>query len=110
VPIGRVDRPMIAWYGDMRLPGHFLKLVMTSGLEVVVSFGEPIAFGPGEDRKDVADRCFAAVGAMVDEVRRYWPASPDRHRPAVFSPSAKGAKAAEVANPAEEAGETVRLS
>ena len=52
---------MIAWYGDMQLPGHFLRLVMTGGLDAVVSFGEPIAFGPGEDRKQVADRCYAAV-------------------------------------------------
>jgi 1-acyl-sn-glycerol-3-phosphate acyltransferase len=110
VPIGRVDRPMIAWYGDMELPGHFLKLVTTGGLDAVVSFGEPIAFGPGEDRKQVADRCFVAVCAMVDEIRRHWPVSPDRHRGPVFSPSAKGAKASPEATPADEAGETVRLS
>ena len=110
VPIGRVDRPMIAWYGNMKLHGHFLKLVTTGGLDVVVSFGEPIAFGAGVDRKEVADRCFESVRAMVDDVRRHWPASPDRHRAPVFSASAKGAKAAAEASPADEAGETVRLS
>lgn len=110
VPIGRVDRPMIAWYGDMELAGHFLKLIMTGGLDAVVSFGEPIAFGPGEDRKQVADRCCSAVTAMVDDVRRHWPASPDRHRVPVFSPPAKGAKATPEAISAEATGETVRLS
>jgi 1-acyl-sn-glycerol-3-phosphate acyltransferase len=110
LPIGRVDRPMIAWYGDMQLPGHFLKLVGGGGLDVVVSFGEPIAFGPEDDRKVVADRCFESVRAMVDDVRRHWPASPDRHRLPLFSASAKNAKAAPEVSPAGEAGETLGLS
>jgi len=110
LPIGRVDRPMVAWYGEMLLPKHFLKLVGTGGLDVVVSFGEPIAFGPEQDRKEIADRCFESVRAMVNDVRRDWPASPDRHRAPVFSPSVKGAKAATQANPAEETGERLRLS
>lgn len=110
LPVGRDDRPMIAWYGSMRLPKHFLRLVGTGGLDVVVSFGEPIAFGPEDDRKQVADRCFESVRAMVDGVRRHWPASPDRHGQPVFSPSAKGAKAAPEASPAERASETLRLS
>jgi 1-acyl-sn-glycerol-3-phosphate acyltransferase len=110
LPIGRVDRPMVAWYGAMELPKHFLKLVGTGGLDVVVSFGEPIAFGPEQDRKEIADRCFESVRAMVNDVRRHWPASPDRHRAPLFSPGAKGAKAATQPNPAEEAGERLRLS
>jgi 1-acyl-sn-glycerol-3-phosphate acyltransferase len=101
---------MIAWYGNMHLARHFLKLIGSGGLDVVVSFGDPIAFGPGEDRKQVADRCLESVRIMVEDVRRHWPASPDRHRQPVFSPSAKGAKAAPEASPAEAAGQTIRLS
>jgi 1-acyl-sn-glycerol-3-phosphate acyltransferase len=110
LPVGRVDRPMIAWYGNMLLPKHFVKLVSAGGLDVVVSFGEPIAFGPEDDRKAVADRCFDSVRGMVDGVRRHWPASPDRHGLPVFSPSTKGAKAAPEASHDERAGETLRLS
>jgi 1-acyl-sn-glycerol-3-phosphate acyltransferase len=110
LPIGRVDRPMVAWYGEMQLPRHFLNLVGMGGLDVVVSFGEPIAFGPEEDRKEVADRCFESVRAMVNDVRRHWPASPDRHRSPIFSPSVKGAKAAAQAKPANGAGERLRVS
>jgi 1-acyl-sn-glycerol-3-phosphate acyltransferase len=110
LPVGRVDRPMIAWYGNMLLPKHFVKLVSIGGLDVVVSFGEPIAFGPEDDRKAVADRCFDSVRGMVDGVRRHWPASPDRHGLPVFSPSTKGAKATPEASHDERAGETLRLS
>ena len=110
LPIGRVDRPMIAWYGEMELPKHFLKLVGTGGLDVVVSFGEPIAFGPEQDRKEIADRYFESVRIMVNDVRRHWPSSPDRHRAPIFSGGVKGAKAAAQPTPAKEAGERLRLS
>ena len=55
--------PEIAWYGDMDLVPHFVRLAGLGAIDVAVSFGEPIPFGPQSDRKAVAEQCFAAVRA-----------------------------------------------
>ena len=53
----------IAWYGDMDLIPHFVRLAGLGAIDVAISFGEPIPFGPQSDRKAVAEQCFAAVRA-----------------------------------------------
>ena len=90
LPVVRSDRPHVAWYGDMDFVGHFRRIVSRGAMDVVVSFGPPIAFGPDTDRKMVAKRCHAEVRRMMDEIRR----DPSRNRNPgrVFSPSAKDAK------------------
>ena len=92
VPVGRDDLPSIAWYGDMKLPRHFLRLVGRGGLDVVVSFGRPIPFGPGDDRKRIAEECHAEVHRMIDDLRRHPLTLSDRHRGRLFSRPTKGAK------------------
>lgn len=91
LPLGRADRPSVAWYGDMDFVSHFLRLVGRGGMDVVVCFGEPIPFGPGTDRKRVAAACHAEVCRMIEAVRA---GGPSRNLVAarVFSPSAKDAK------------------
>ncbi len=90
LPVVRSDRPHIAWYGDMDFVGHFRRIVSRGAMDVIVSFGTPIAFGPGTDRKRVAEQCYAEVRRMMDEVRR----DPSRNRnpSQVFSRPAKDAK------------------
>ena len=47
IPVGRADRPGIAWYGDMPFIAHFSRLIGRGGIDAVVSFGEPIRFDAG---------------------------------------------------------------
>jgi 1-acyl-sn-glycerol-3-phosphate acyltransferase len=91
LPVGWSDRPHIAWYGDMDFVDHFRRLVGRGAMDVVVSFGEPIPFGPGTDRKRVAEQCEAEVRRMVEAIRAGGP-SRNLGRGQVFSPSAKDAK------------------
>ena len=75
LPISRREMPDIAWYGDMELPPHFLACTKGGPLDVVVSWGEPIPFGRGTDRK-------RATVAAEAEVRRALGRQPVSLRPA----------------------------
>ncbi len=91
LPMGRADRPTVAWYGDTDFISHFLRLVGRGGMDVVVCFGEPIPFGPGSDRKRVAEQCHAEVRRMIEAIRAGGVSrnvDPDR----LFSPLPKDAK------------------
>jgi len=90
LPVGRSDRPHIAWYGDMDFIAHFRRIIGQGAIDVVVSFGEPIRFGPETDRKQVAEWCFASVRAMSQATRAGRSRNLDPGQ--VFSPSAKEAK------------------
>lgn len=90
IPVGRSDRPHVAWYGDMDFVAHFRRIIGQGAIDVVVSFGEPIPFGPGANRKEVAERCFAAVRQMFEDTRTG--RSQNLHGGPVFSPPAKEAK------------------
>jgi 1-acyl-sn-glycerol-3-phosphate acyltransferase len=91
LPVGWSDRPHIAWYGDMDFVDQFRRLVGRGAMDVVVSFGEPIPFGPGTNRKRVAEQCEAEVRRMVEAIRA-GDLSRNLGRGQVFSPSAKDAK------------------
>jgi 1-acyl-sn-glycerol-3-phosphate acyltransferase len=90
VPVGRSDRPHIAWYGDMDFVAHFRRIIGRGAIDVVVSFGEPIPFGPETDRKRVAEQCFRSVRQMAEDTRTG--RSQNFHTGQVFSPPAKEAK------------------
>lgn len=90
IPVGRADLPDIAWYGDTDFIAHFRRLVGYGGIDAVVSFGQPIPFGPETDRKRIAEECYASVRAMAEEARGQ--ASRNGHGGRLFSPEQKGAK------------------
>ena len=90
IPVGRSDRPAIAWYGDMDFVAHFRRIIAQGAMDVVVRFGEPIPFGPESDRKQVAEQCYQAVRRMIEDTRTG--RSQNLHPGQVFSPSAKEAK------------------
>jgi 1-acyl-sn-glycerol-3-phosphate acyltransferase len=97
IPIGHADRPTVAWYGDMKLGGHFFRLIGLGALDVVVRFGKPLPLAPGDDRKKVAAECFEDVRLMIDDIRRR--PMPLGSRGPVFSGPAKGSKGAAGAAP-----------
>jgi 1-acyl-sn-glycerol-3-phosphate acyltransferase len=56
LPLSRRDRPGIAWYGDMDLLPHLAAIMAGPPLDAVLSWGEPVAFDTGTDRKAVTRR------------------------------------------------------
>ncbi|GJD44161.1 hypothetical protein AFCDBAGC_2025 [Methylobacterium cerastii] len=65
LPVGRVERPEIAWYGDMDLAPHLALFFEKGPIDVHVVWGQPIAFEAGTDRKAVTAQAEAAVRAAM---------------------------------------------
>ena len=63
LPVGRAERPEIAWYGDMELAPHLALFFEKGPIDVHVAWGLPIAFEAGTDRKVVTAQAEAAVRA-----------------------------------------------
>jgi 1-acyl-sn-glycerol-3-phosphate acyltransferase len=52
IPMGRENRPLFAWYGDMELVPHLWEALKAGPLDVVVEFHPPL--GQAADRKELA--------------------------------------------------------
>ncbi len=63
LPVTRRERPAIAWYGTMELAPHLAAFLRDGPLDVEVTWGEPIRFDEGLDRKRAAALAEAAVRA-----------------------------------------------
>jgi len=61
--MGRRDRPLIAWYGDLDFAPHIKQFVRRGVVDVTVTFGEPVPFHNGANRK-------AVTRALEADVRR----------------------------------------
>ena len=62
LPTGRMGRARIGWYGDMEMLPHLVGILRGGPLDVTVSFGLPLSFDHGTDRK-------ALTRAAEDQVR-----------------------------------------
>ncbi|MFL1874740.1 lysophospholipid acyltransferase family protein [Hansschlegelia beijingensis] len=54
LPLGRLGRPFVAWYGDMGFPRHLWSILRDGAIDATVTFGEPIAAEQATDRKRLA--------------------------------------------------------
>jgi 1-acyl-sn-glycerol-3-phosphate acyltransferase len=70
LPLGRPERPIVAWYGDMQFFSHFRRLLRSGRIDCDVYCGAPIPFFPDSDRKDVARRAENAVRALARQARQ----------------------------------------
>lgn len=61
MPIGRHLRPYFAWYGDMTLAPHMLRMLGLGRTTVVVTFHEPVTYDQFGSRKALAQHCWRAV-------------------------------------------------
>ncbi|UHC14869.1 1-acyl-sn-glycerol-3-phosphate acyltransferase [Methylobacterium currus] len=76
LPLTRAERPDIAWYGDMEL-GPSVKLFFERGpIDVQVTWGEPIAFAAGTDRKAATALAEASVRRALQEAVTGRPPAP----------------------------------
>lgn len=60
MPMGRENRPLFAWYGDMEMVPHLWEAMLAGPLDVVVEFHEPLSLDV-MDRKTLAARAQATV-------------------------------------------------
>ncbi len=61
IPMGRENRPLFAWYGDMELVSHLWEALKTGPIDVVVEFHPAVRLDEARDRKAIAQYCEAAV-------------------------------------------------
>ncbi len=61
LPMGRENRPLFAWYGDMELIPHLWEALMAGPIDVVVEFHAPMTIESAGGRKALA----AAAEAVV---------------------------------------------
>ena len=54
LPLGRRGRPIVAWYGDMKIAGHAWQLLKRGPLDVHVHIGEPVRLDTFAGRKELA--------------------------------------------------------
>jgi lyso-ornithine lipid O-acyltransferase len=65
VPLGRRSRSDVAWYGEAPLWPHLWRVLTRGAIDVVVNWGEPIAYDASSDRKIVARRLETEVRTMT---------------------------------------------
>ena len=63
IPIGRLLRPLFAWYGDMAMAPHLWTVLGLGTVEVVVEFHPPSSRAQCGSRKALARYCEEQVGA-----------------------------------------------
>ena len=74
VPLGRADRPLVGWYGDMEMQSHAWDLLKAGPLDVIVKIGPPVPLAAFADRKQLAERTERAVREELVRTLRAWPA------------------------------------
>lgn len=65
IPLGRADRPLVGWYGDMEMQSHAWGLLQAGPLDVIVRIGPPMSLADFANRKELADRTEMAVRESV---------------------------------------------
>jgi lyso-ornithine lipid O-acyltransferase len=63
IPMGRENRPLFAWYGDMDLIPHLWESLVTGPVDVVVEFHAPMTVDSAGGRKALAAKAEAAIRA-----------------------------------------------
>ena len=74
VPLGRADRPLVGWYGDMDMQSHAWELLKAGPLDVVIHIGAPVPLSDFAGRKDLAEKTEAAVREALVRTLRARPA------------------------------------
>jgi 1-acyl-sn-glycerol-3-phosphate acyltransferase len=70
LPIGRQHRHLVAWYGGLSLWPHLVGVCRRGAIDVVVSWGEPVAFDEATDRKQAARALETKVRELTSGVLR----------------------------------------
>jgi 1-acyl-sn-glycerol-3-phosphate acyltransferase len=69
LPIARMDRPIVAWYGDMTFLSHLWRLLRAGGVICEVFYGDPIPVPASANRKALARATERAVRKLAESAR-----------------------------------------
>jgi 1-acyl-sn-glycerol-3-phosphate acyltransferase len=82
MPMGRENRPLFAWYGDMELLPHVWECLKAGPFDVVVEFHPPLTAKPGCGRKQIARLAEAAVReGQLRALSGDWGSAPEGGKP-----------------------------
>ena len=87
IPLGRHERHIITWYGDMELPGHVWQLLVAAPVDVEVRIGGPALLDDFTDRKHLARETEDAIRLGVIRLLR---GLPDSHELTPAPPAVEG--------------------
>ena len=73
IPMGRQHRHRAAWYGSTDLLPHLKKVMREGAIDVVLTWGEPVAFTAESNRKQVAKTLEAKVRKLTAAALRTAP-------------------------------------
>jgi 1-acyl-sn-glycerol-3-phosphate acyltransferase len=76
LPIGRANRPLFAWYGDMDIASHFWRLAQHRGLRATVLLHTPLDPASFPNRKALTQAAWQAVADGAATLRQNRPARP----------------------------------
>jgi len=65
LPVTRVERPALAWYGDMELLPHLKETLCGGPIDVVLAWGTPVPFDSGTNRKTLTRTVEAEIRALA---------------------------------------------
>ncbi len=65
IPLGRADRNLVGWYGDMEMGDHAWSLLKAGPLDVQIRVSDPIPLSDFDDRKQLAEHTETVVRRQV---------------------------------------------
>jgi 1-acyl-sn-glycerol-3-phosphate acyltransferase len=86
IPMGRQHRHRAAWYGSTDLLPHMKRVMREGAIDVVLTWGEPIAFAAESNRKQVAKSLEANVRKLTAVALRTAPQIAGAFKPQLASP------------------------
>jgi len=95
MPMGRSQRPLVAWYGDLDFLPHIKRLVGEGVIDAVVSYGTPVPADGALDRKAMTRKLHDEVRRLMASALRGRPIPPHAALPAPAAAAATEAAAAE---------------
>lgn len=77
LPLERRMRPFLAWYGNMEMAAHLLRVAGLGRTTVVVQFFPPVTIATFESRKALSEYCRKVIASGVSTVMQGRPADTD---------------------------------
>jgi 1-acyl-sn-glycerol-3-phosphate acyltransferase len=65
IPMGRRERPLAAWYGEMDFMPHIKTFIRTAAVDVTIGYGAPILADGRSDRKKLTSQLEQATRTML---------------------------------------------
>lgn len=94
LPLGRLGRPFVAWYGDMGFVDHLWSILTDGAIDVTVTFGEPHIADAATDRKRLAQLLENEVRKLTVNALLGRPLAPEPETPSAAAPVAAPATGA----------------